>query len=47
MWRVAKVCPKCLGGEFDKSEHDGSFICTECGAVHDDMNDLEDMDYEE
>lgn len=46
MWRIVKVCPKCLGGEFDKCT-DGSFACIECGSVYDDMDDLENMDYEE
>lgn len=47
MWRVVKICPKCLNGEFDRDEQDGSFICTECGEVFDDMDDLENMDIEE
>lgn len=45
MWRIAKVCPNCLEGLFDKSEEDGSLICTCCGESYDDMDDLENMDY--
>lgn len=47
MWRIAKVCPNCLEGEFNKCEEDGSFICSGCGEVYDDINDLENMDYED
>lgn len=46
MWRVVKVCPKCLCGEFEKNEH-GEYVCIECEEVYDDMDDLENMDFEE
>ena len=47
MWRIAKVCPNCLEAEFEKCEEDGSFTCSGCGEVYDDMDDLENMDYME
>lgn len=46
MWRIAKVCPNCLGAEFEKTE-DGCFTCVECNEEYDDVNDLENMDYAE
>lgn len=45
MWRIVKVCPKCLGGEFKKLE-DGYFKCIECDEEYD-IDDLKDMDFEE
>lgn len=45
MWRIAKICPNCLEGEFQKTT-DGEYACCNCGSNWD-IEDLENMDYEE
>lgn len=45
MWRVIKVCPNCLSGEFEKTEG-GYFKCIKSGEEND-KYDLDEIDIEE
>ena len=45
MWRVVKVCPKCMCGEFDKNEYD-EYVCIECEGEYEEC-ELETIDIQE
>lgn len=44
MWRVVKVCPKCMCEEFDKNEHD-EYVCIKCEGEYEEY-ELETIDIE-
>ena len=46
MYKICKVCPKCYNENFVNCSED-TFACVECGAIYDNVNQLEDMDFQE
>ena len=46
MWRVVKVCPNCMCGEFEKDEEYGTYICIDCEKEWEEY-DLDTIEFQE